>query len=97
MHGVLQIDQLLIEFAEARLDFFEIVGESLNLSGHGVETSAGVGLHILDGFLQGAHGAVELADIIVGLLDERLHDGVILGHLRGEIFLSLKQGGDVSL
>ena len=93
----MQVDELLIEFAEARFDFFEIVGEALDLSGHGVETRAGIGLHVLNGFLQAAHGGVELADIVAGLFDQRLHDGVVLGHLGGEIFLSLEQGGDVAL
>jgi len=31
------------------------------------------------------------------LLDKRFHDRVILGHLRGEIFLALQQGNDVVL
>src|ERR1700722_12030697 len=31
LHGVLEIDELLVELAEARLDFLKVVGESLNL------------------------------------------------------------------
>ena len=92
-----KIDDLLVELAEAGFDFFEIVGESLDLGGHGVEARAGIGLHVLDGLLQGTHGGVELADVVAGLLDQSLHDGVILGHLAGEILLALENVGDVAL
>jgi len=54
----------------AGLDFLKIVGETLDLRGHGVETRAGICGDVLHGFLQGAHGAVELADGVAGLLDE---------------------------
>ena len=67
------------------------------MRGHGVETRAGIRLNVLDGLLQRAHGGVEFADGVAGLLDEGLHHGVILGHLGGEIFLALQQGGDVVL
>jgi len=97
LHGILKIDELLIELAEARLDFLEVVREALDLGGHGVEAGAGIGLNILDGLLERAHGGAELADVLAGLLDERLHDGVILSHLSGKILLSLEQGGDVAL
>ncbi len=93
----MQVDELLIEFAETRFNFFEIVREALDLRGHGVQTSAGVGLDVLNGFLDAAHGGVELADVVAGLLDESFEDGVVLGHLRGHVFLTLKKGGDVAL
>jgi len=67
----LEIDQLLIEFAQPGLNFLEIVGETLDLCGHGVQARAGIGGDVLHGFLQGAHGAVELADGVAGLLNER--------------------------
>ena len=97
LDGVLEIDELLIELAEAGLDFLEIVGESLDLRGHGVEARAGIGLHVLDGFLERAHGALELADARVGLVDNGAHAGVFLGDLRGQVLLALKQSGDVAL
>ncbi len=58
----MQIHQLLIDFAEAGFDFLEIVGEALDLCGHGVEASAGVSLDVLHRFLEGAHGGVELVN-----------------------------------
>jgi hypothetical protein len=88
---------LLIELAETRLNFFEIVGEALNLRRHGVEARARVGLNVLHRLLHGADGAVELADVVAGLLDEGLHDGVILRHLGREVLLTLEQVGDVAL
>ena len=97
LDGVLQIDELLIEFADAGFDFLEIVGEALDLSGHGVETRAGVGLDVLDGFLEGGHGGVELVDGIGGLLDEGFLDGVVLSHLGLNVFLTLEERGDVAL
>src|SRR5882724_548500 len=97
LDGVLKIDELLVEFAETRLDFLEIVGEPLDLRGHGVKARAGISLHVLDGFLERAHGSAELADIVAGLLDKGLHDGVILDGFVGKILLALKQGGDVAL
>ena len=93
----MKIDELLIELAEARLDFLEVVRESLDLRGHGVEARAGIGLNILDGFLERAHGAFEFAEARIGLVDDGAHAGVILGDLSGEILLALKQGGDVAL
>ena len=97
LNGVLQIDELLIEFADARFDFFKIVGEALDLSGHGVETGAGVGLDILDGFLKGGHGGIEFIDGIGGLLDESFLDRVVLSHLGLQVFLTLEECGDVAL
>ncbi len=97
MHGVLEIDELLVELAEARLDFLEVVRETLDLGGHGVEARAGIGLNILDGLLERAHGAFDLAEAGVGLVNDGAHAGVILGHLGGEILLALEQGGDVAL
>ena len=69
----------------------------MHLSGHGVETRAGICLHILNGFLQAAHGSVELANGVVGLLDEGAHDGVVLGDLGGDVFLALEKRSDVAL
>ena len=43
------------------------------------------------------HGGVELVDGVGGLLDESFLDGVILGHLGLNVFLTLEQGGDVAL
>ena len=60
---------MLIELAEAGLDFLEIVRKSLDLRGHGVEASAGIRLNILHGLLQRTHRGAELPDIIAGLLD----------------------------
>src|SRR5713101_6215 len=97
LDSVLKVDELLIELAEARLDFLEVVRETLNLRGHGVEARAGIGLDVLDGFLEGAHGGGELIDVVAGLPDERLHDGVVLSDLSGKILLALKQGSDVAL
>jgi hypothetical protein len=97
LHGVLKIDQLLIQLAEAGLDFLEIIGESLDLRGHGVQTRTGIGGNVLHGFLQGAHGAVELGHGLARLLDEGLHDSMVLGHLGGDISLPLQQGSDVLL
>ena len=97
MDGALKIDELLIEFAEAGFNFFEIVGKALNLGGHGVQASAGVGLHVLHGLLDAAHGGVEFADVVAGLLDESFEDGVVRGDLRGHVLLTLKKRGDVAL
>ncbi len=97
MHGVLQVDQLLIQLAESGLDFLEIVGKPLDLRGHGIEPRAGIGGNVLNGFLQGAHGAIELANRVAGLPDKRLYDGVVLRHLGGHISLPLQQGSDVLL
>src|ERR1700722_2477197 len=69
----------------------------MHLSGHGVETRAGIGLHVLHGFLEPAHGGIEAAYIVAGLLDQGLHDSVVLSHLGLQIFLSLKERGDVAL
>jgi len=46
----LEIDQLLIEFAQPGLNFLEIVGETLDLCGHGVQARAGIGGDVLHGF-----------------------------------------------
>ena len=54
-------------------------------------------MHVLHGFLEPAHGGVEAADIVAGLLDEGLHDSVVLSHLGLQIFLSLEECGDVAL
>src|SRR5712692_1273622 len=97
LDGILKIDELLIELAKSRLDFLEVVRETLDLCGHGIETRAGIGLHVLDGFLERAHGGGELVDVVAGLLNERLHDGVVLSHLGGKILLTLEQGGYVAL
>ena len=88
---------MLVELTHAGLDLLEIVGESLDLGGHGVEAGAGVGLNVLDRLLEGTHGGVELADAVAGLLDEGLHDGMILGHLSGQILLALQQRSHVAL
>jgi hypothetical protein len=90
LDGALQIDELLIEFAEARFNLFQIIRKALDLCGHGVQASAGVGLHVLNGFLDGAHGGVELADIVAGLFDEGFEDSVVLRDLRGHVLLTLK-------
>src|SRR5208337_4722194 len=58
LDGVLKVDELLIELADAGFDFLEIVGEALDLCGHGVEARAGIGLDVLHGFLERTHGAV---------------------------------------
>src|SRR5207245_8185298 len=73
------------------------IRETLDLRGHGVEARTGIGLNILDGFLEGAHGGAEFANSVVGLADERLHDSVVLSDLRGKVFLALEQGSDVAL
>src|SRR5713226_6924726 len=78
LHGVLEVNELLVELAEAGLDFLEVVRKTLDLGGHGVQARAGIGLNILDGLLERAHGGAELADRVVGLTDQRLHDGVVL-------------------
>src|SRR5207244_7214639 len=36
-------------------------------------------------------------DVVIETADDGLYDGMILRHLRGEIFLSLQQGSDVAL
>src|SRR6266852_1468122 len=97
LDGILEIDELLVELAEARLDFLEVVRESLDLRRHGVEARAGIRLNILDGFLERAHGAFELAEARIGLVDDGAHAGVILRNLSGQILLTLKLGGDVAL
>jgi len=97
LHGILEIDELLVEFAEAGFDFLEIVRETLNLRGHSVEARAGIRLNILDGFLERAHGGAEPANGVAGLPDERLHDAIVLSDLSGKIFLALEQGSDVAL
>ena len=94
---VLEIDELLVELAEAGFNFLEIVGEALDLGGHGVESGAGIGLDILDGFLETRHGGVELVDGIGRLLDQSFQDSVVLGHLGLHVFLTLQQGGDIAL
>src|SRR5436305_321002 len=93
----LKVHELLVELAKARLNFLEVVREPLDLRGHGVQARAGVGLHVLHGFLQRSHAAAEVADIVIETADDGLDDGVILGHLRGEIFLPLQQGSDIAL
>src|SRR4029077_11335319 len=97
LNRILKIDELLIELAQARLDFLEVVRETLNLRRHGVEARAGIGLDVLDGFLERAHGGGELIDVVTGLPDERLHDSVVLSDLSGKILLALEQGSDVAL
>jgi len=97
LHGILEINELLVKLAKAGFDFLEVVGEALDLRGHGVQARTGIGLNILDGLLERAHGGAQLANRVVGLADERLHDGVVLGDLGGKILLTLKQGGDVAL
>ena len=89
--------RLLIEFAEARFDFFQIIGKTLHLRGHGVQAGARVGLDILNGFLDAAHGGVEFADVVAGLLDQSFEDGMVLRDLRGHVLLTLKKCCDVSL
>src|SRR5439155_23562384 len=68
LDGILQIYELLVEFAEAGLDFLEIVRQALDLRGHGVESYAGISLDIPNGFLERAHGGAELCNVVVGLL-----------------------------
>jgi len=86
----LQIDELLIQLANARFDFLEIVREALDLGGHRVQARAGIGLNVLDGFLQAAHGGVELVDGVRRLFDESFLYGVVLGHLGLHVFLTLQ-------
>ena len=88
---------MLIELAETRLDFFEVVREALDLRGHSVQPRAGVRLHVLDRLLQRAHCAVEFAHGVGGLFDECLLDSMILGDLVGEILLALEERGNVPL
>ena len=88
---------MLIEFAETGFDFLEIVRKTLDLSGHGVETRAGVGLYVLNGLLEGVHGRVELVDRVGGLFDKGLLDSVVLSHLGLKIFLPGEESGDVAL
>lgn len=97
LNGVLKIDELLIEFANAGFDFLEVVGDALKLSGHGIETCAGIGLNILDGFLEGGHGGVELVHGVAGLLNESFLDSMVLSHLGLDVFLTLEEGSDVAL
>src|SRR5258708_10309098 len=97
LHGALQIDELLVEFAEAGFYFFEIFGKCLHLRGHGVQWRSGTCLDVLHGFLQAAHGAVELANSVVGLLDDGAHDGVVLRDLGSDVLLALQQGSDIAL
>src|SRR5205814_1074306 len=97
LHGVLEVNELLVELAEAGLNFFEVVRKTLDLRGHRVQTCAGIGLNVLDGLLERAHGGAELANSVIGLADERLHDSVVLSDLRGEILLALEKGSDVAL
>src|SRR5437588_2064118 len=97
LHGVLKINELLIELAEARLYFFKIVREALDLRGHGIQPRAGIGLHVLHRFLQRAHGAVQLVDVVIETANNGLDGSVVLNHLRGDVFLSLEQGSDVAL
>jgi len=93
----LQIHQLLIEFADAGFNFFEIVGEALELRGHCVDTRTGVGLNILNGFLERSHGGVEFINGVGGLFDEEFLGSMILSHLRLQGLLTLEDGGDVAL
>jgi len=95
LDSILKIDELLIELAKARLDFLEIVGETLDLRGHGVEARAGIGLDVLDGFLERAHGRSELVDTVAGLPMSVFITGVVLSDLSGKILLALKQGSDI--
>jgi len=67
------------------------------LGGHGVQPRAGIGLNVLDGFLEAAHGRVELVDAVRRLFDESALDGVVLGHLGLHFFLTLQQRGDIAL
>src|SRR5208337_3789224 len=78
LDGVLQIHQLLIDLADAGFDLLEVVGEALDLGGHGVEAGAGVGLNVLDGFLEGAHGGV----VALQLEDSRATAMTGLGPMR---------------
>ena len=97
MNGILKINQLLVHFSEPRFDLLEIVRESLDLSRHRVEASTGISLDVLNGLFERAHRAVELIDIVGGLFDESLLDGMFLRHLGLQIFLPLQEGGDVAL
>src|SRR5262249_55967237 len=89
--------ELLIKLAEPRLDLFEIVREALHLRGHRVQARARVGLHVLHRFLQTGHRRVQPIYCIARLLDERFLDGVVLGHLRLQIFLTLQDGSRIAL
>jgi hypothetical protein len=93
----LEVDELLIEFADARFDFLEIVGEALELCGHGIEASAGIGLNILDGLLERGHSGIELVDGVGGLLHEGFLDSMVLGHLGLKSLLTLEESADVAL
>jgi len=54
-------------------------------------------LHVLHGLLDGAHGGVQFANIVAGLLDKSLQDRMVLRNLRGHVLLTLQKRGDVSL
>jgi len=47
----------------------------------------GIGLNILDGFLERAHGGAEFVDVVAGLLDE-VFMTVWSGDLGGKILLA---------
>src|SRR5215472_15611015 len=97
LNGVLQIHELLIDLAEARLNFFEIVREPLDLRGHAVKARARIGLHVLHGLLHRCHGAAQPVDVVVETANDGLDRSMVLDHLRGHIFLSLHQGSEVTL
>src|SRR6202011_722016 len=70
---------------------------ALDLGGHGVQASAGVCLNVLDGLLKAGHGGVEFVDGVGRLFDEGFLDSMVLGQLGLDIFLALKQRGDIAL
>ncbi len=93
----MDVGELLVEFAHARLHVGYVVRKTLHLRAHGVEARAGRSREILRGLLNGGHGGIEFIDGVQRLLNERaLHRGV-LGHLRLQVVLALNQLGDAVL
>ena len=97
LQRVLDVGELLIELAHARLQVGDVVREALHLRAHGVQARAGSGGEVLRGLLDGGHGGVELIHGVQRLLDERALHGGILRDLRLHVLLALNQLGHAGL
>ena len=97
MQRVLDVRELLIELAQARLQVGDVVREALHLRAHGVQARAGSGGKVLRILLDGGHGGIELVDGVQRLLDQRSLHGGILRDLRLHGLLALNQLGHAGL
>ena len=76
----MQVDELLIEFADVRVDIGDVVRDGLHGAGEVVKAGAGVGLSILHRLLHRPHESAKAVGGIEGLLKHGFHDALILVH-----------------